>query len=72
MTTYRVDFAHKDDPGGDPTVIPNLSRTAALSKARSLSRTHGTAYAIARDDAGQDTGQRVYHDGAFSHQDDLF
>ena len=42
-----------------------------MTAARYQSAKHGTAYAIATRD-GQDTGQRVYHNGYFSHADDQF
>lgn len=69
--TYRVDWAEGSD--GLPKVIFGLSRDQAIDKARKLSCNNqdSTAYAIARDDGG-DTGQRVYHDGRFSHEDGEF
>ena len=73
MTTYRVDYISKHDDRLNPApiVIYDLTRTAAMSKARQLSRTHGSAYAVATD-LSDDTGQRVYSDGLFSHQDGAF
>lgn len=69
--TYRVDFFPSDGRAGYPTVLYDLTRQAAMTTARKLSAKHGAAYAIASR-YGVDVGQRVYHDGHYSHQDDVF
>lgn len=66
--TYRVDF---EDHAGQTIVQAGLSRAEAMKLARRLSGKFGSAYAIATSD-GKDTGQRVYANGAYSHQDDVF
>lgn len=72
MKTYRVDYMPADAAmNADPVVIYGLDRSAAMLKARKLSRTHGSAYAIARK-GDQDIGQKVYANGAFSYQDGDF
>ena len=66
--TYRIDYLDADER---VVVIHGLTREQAMSRARSASKANGTAYAI-RTLAGNDTGQRVYHDGYFSRTDDEF
>ena len=69
--SYRVDWA--SDKDGRPCVIFDLTREDAIRQAKALSRNNQeqSVYAIASVD-GQDVGQRAYHDGRFSHQDDEF
>ncbi len=67
--TYRVD--HAVEGSDKPKVYDGLSRDGAMKKARALSRVHGSAYAISTL-KGVDQGQRVYHNGGYSHQDDQF
>lgn len=69
MTAYRIDYEHADT--GVTNVEHATDRQDAMARAYRLSKRHGTAYAIAHD-GDKDTGQRVYHSGAFSHQDDQF
>jgi len=76
--TYRIDYLDDHRLERAPVVIFDLSRDEAMKKARSLSKKncaiygkHSAVYAIASKD-GQDTGQRVYIDGFFSHADDQF
>lgn len=66
--TYRIDYADADDK---VVVIHGQTREQAMSRARAASKANGTAYAIRTVD-GNDTGQRVYHDGFFSRTDDEF
>lgn len=65
--SYRIDYQDGDQ------IVPvfDLTRTDAMSLARKMSKKHGSAYAIASQN-GQDIGQKVYHDGRFSHADDSF
>ena len=69
-TTYHVYWDEGDDPqdydcGSD--------RADALYRARSISkRIGGSAYVVATDGAGRDTGQRVYTRGYYSHDDNQF
>jgi hypothetical protein len=67
--TYRIDYTR--DGTDDVVVIRAQNRQDAMSRARYLSRNHGSAYAI-RNDNGTDTGQQVYHNGYYSHTDDTF
>ena len=70
MTRYRTDYS--EDDGKTVIIDEGLTRTEAMQKAAILSRKHGTAYAVASDDKGRDTGQRVYVNGRFDYQDDQF
>jgi hypothetical protein len=73
MTTYRVDYAHDDQPD-NPFVFHRLSRAKAFAKAAKASarRNIGMAYVIATDANGKDLGQRVYTYGVFTHTDGDF
>lgn len=68
-TTYRIDYIADSDTGAVTTIGYGSNRRGAFLAAATKSRKYGAAYAIASDDTG-DTGQRVYYDGAYSHQDD--
>ncbi|UTU07708.1 hypothetical protein CcrC1_gp517 [Caulobacter phage C1] len=67
--TYRTDYT--PDDGKTIEVSDPMTREQAMRQAAYLSRTYGTAYAIASD-GKRDTGQRVYQDGRFAYQDDKF
>ena len=69
--TYRVDYVTDDDDQTVHVIDAGDNRGLALKRARDLSKVHGTAYAIATLD-GVNIGQRVYHNGTFSNQDDGF
>lgn len=70
MTSQSYRYDYEKDGQIIAVQVPE-GRAECMRQACRASGRHGSAYAIRTQD-GADTGQRVYHGGHFSHDDDDF